>query len=1600
MIRWNSIPMGPKLIGLFLLVGLVPLLLVSWVAKDNASTTLMKNSFKHLESIREIKKRQIQNYIEERWHDIRGLASISETMRDEAFKKLETIESNKRQEIEQLFKLFDGQLHSVKDDPYSQQALVDFNQAFVKNSHTVKNQAWKAALKQYQPRLFDISRDNGWTDLLLINPQGDVVFSVLENNDLGLNIPKSTLQTTSLGKAWQSIQTHSGGHAILTDFFPYPPLDNQQAAFMISPTYDTTHSKGNLLGYVAFPILKDSINHILRQRAGLGNSGEVYLVGMVEGVSLYRSDRITKEGIFGSQRSDSYTQKALNGKTGSTLKIGSTGVVELVRYSPLQIQGLNWAIMATIEAQEAITPTSKNNNLKDLFSQYVKEKGYYDLFLIDSRGTLFYSVNEEIDHQTNLVNGPYAHSNFGQLVQKILKTKAPGISDFAPYAPSGGAQSAFLVQPIFQNNTIELMVALKLSHHQLDQIMNQRDGMGKTGETFLIGTQDKHSSFRSSRQIKKGEMGHNVPEYLATIAQEEHSGTNITVDDDGGEMLISHAPLDIPSLNWSILAAMNVSEVKAPVQTLLMTLLWVVLVLAVIVVVLALLTARTMITPIQNLMETTKKIVGGDWSARVDVQGSDEIGKLGTIFNQMTGYTEEQYWLQSSLAQFSEIIQKSGSPKELAQQLVGQLADLLEVGHGAVYVLDTESHRYTLLGSFAYSERKNLSNSFAEGEGLVGQCALERKTILLRNAPDNYITIHSGLGEAKPLTILAVPVLFQNMVLAVVELASFNPISSIQRSLLEKLTTMVGLGLENQFRSKRTQELLTQTQAQAEEMASQQEALKKSNEELHQQAQALKASEEELHQSNEELQQQTQQLQASEVELRTQQEELQTSNDQLTEKSEILKKNQEVLEEARQEIEDKAKALETTSRYKSEFLANMSHELRTPLNSLLILAKNLTENDEGNLNLEQIEAAKIIHGSGQDLLSLINDILDLSKIEAGKLDIYLEDVDIQDFSDEMRSSFSHMATDKGLKLVVEVSEDTPKTIRTDVGKIKQILKNFLSNAFKFSENGQVVLAFKPPPQDRRIASNEYRIVNGKGNNAIALEVTDSGIGISKDKLSLVFEAFQQADGSTSRNYGGTGLGLSISREMAKLLGGELRVQSLEGQGSTFTLLLPKNLQEIPQETIDPPPPEKQIRRKSDNEATLIATRPIKPTPCPTSPDDRNNLRPSDHLLLIIDNDPNFAALACLVSHTKGFKCLIATDGKTGLDLARKHQPCGIILGLEIPGLDGMTLLLQLKEEADTRSIPVYLTSSLDPDMEALQKGAMGHLNKPVQKEAFEEVFEKIRHLSGTGKRRILLVEDDKLTRNLIADLLHIDLAEVTAVGTGEEATNLLKQKLFDCMVLDLGLPDISGFDLLERITRSEEIPHLPVIVYTGKDLSREEQEQLHCFSDSIVIKGAHSEERLLDEVTLFLHSATEQLSSKQQAMIQKIRDPKLLFKDKTVLVVDDDMRNAFALKRVLRLKGLQVLIAANGKKALGLMNEHPDIDVVLMDIMMPEMDGYETMQEIRKQKRFQTLPILALSAKAMIEDRKKCLKAGANDFLPKPVDMDRLLAMLRLWLYR
>jgi HAMP domain-containing protein/CheY-like chemotaxis protein len=1011
--------------------------------------------------------------------------------------------------------------------------------------------------------------------------------------------------------------------------------------------------------------------------------------------------------------------------------------------------------------------------------------------------------------------------------------------------------------------------------------------------------------------------------------------------------------------------------------------------------------AANLTTQVRAIAEVSTAVTQGDLTRSIAVEAQGEVAALKDNINEMirnlkdtTQKNTEQDWLKTNLARFTRMLQGQRDLSTVAQMVLSDLAPLVDAQQGVFYVNGSNNGQplMKLLAGYAYKKRKNLANEFKPGEGLVGQCIVEKERILLTNVPSDYVYIASGLGEATPLNIVVLPVLFEGDVKAVIELASFNRFSETHITFLDQLTESIGIVLNTIAANSRTEDLLQQSQSLASELQSQQDELKKTNERLEQQAESLRESEELLKRQQEELQQTNEELQEKATLLAKQ-------------KAEVEAKNAEV-EEARWAMEEKAEQLALTSKYKSEFLANMSHELRTPLNSMLILSRQLAENSDDNLTPKQVQFAETIHSSGADLLSLINDILDLSKIESGMMAIDVSEVPFENVLEQLDRSFHQVAQDKGLEFVLEGTQSLPPTMQTDEKRLQQILKNLLSNAFKFTESGKVSLRVETVEKGGHFIQEALN----RADEVIAFSVIDTGIGIPAEKQRIIFEAFQQADGTTSRKYGGTGLGLSISREIARLLGGEIRVSSTPGEGSTFTLYLPRVYN--PATTPASPthedgagsvsgngngwPPAGAPARTSETSSLSLS----EASEAEIVRDDRATIQPGERVVLIVEDDASFANILLDLAHEKGFKGLVAMRGETALMLARKFKPDAITLDIKLPDRDGWTVLDRLKHDSQTSYIPVHIITGEEQRQRALKLGAFTHLQKPVSREDLVSAFDSITAFVQRRVKRLLVVEDDDVQRMSIVELIGNGDVVTTAVASGEEALTSLQSEQFDCMVLDLKLPDMTGFELIEKIQTDLGQQQLPIIIYTGKELTEKEETQLRKVTDAIIVKEASSPERLLAETALFLHRVEANLPEPKRRMLEQLhrRDPVLA--RKKVLIVDDDVRNIFALTSALESHNMEVVHAENGLDAIELLRQTPGIHVVLMDIMMPGMDGYETMRAIRKINRFQSLPIIALTAKAMKADRDRCIEAGASDYISKPLDVDQLLSLLRVWLYR
>ncbi|MBV9998559.1 MAG: response regulator, partial [Verrucomicrobia bacterium] len=1009
--------------------------------------------------------------------------------------------------------------------------------------------------------------------------------------------------------------------------------------------------------------------------------------------------------------------------------------------------------------------------------------------------------------------------------------------------------------------------------------------------------------------------------------------------------------------------------------------------------------AATLTTQLRAISDVATAVTKGDLTRSITVEAQGEVAQLKDTINEMirnlrdtTLKNSEQDWLKTNLAKFTRMLQGQRDLMTVGRMILSELAPVVNAQQGVFYIAGSDDpgatetggrnrDRIRLLASYAFQDVHSVREAFQAGEGLVGQAVLEKQRILLNEAPANYVSIFSGLGAAMPVNIIILPVLFEGQVKAVIELSSFQRFSPTHQAFLDQLTESIGIVLNTIEANSLTEDLLKQSQSLTNELQSRQLELQTTNLELEQKARQLVERNAEVERKN----------------------------------REVEAKNREV-EQARQALEEKAAQLALTSKFKSEFLANMSHELRTPLNSLLILADQLAGNPEGNLLSKQVEYAKAIHGSGKDLLRLINDILDLSKIESGTVTLDIRPVILNDIRNSVERTFRHVAQSKGLTFLIEFDPRLPATLQTDAHRLEQVLKNLLSNAFKFTDRGRVSLRVAPvrePWMANHVALRE-------ASEVVAFSVTDTGIGIPPEKQAIIFEAFQQADGSTSRRYGGTGLGLAISRELACLLGGEIVLTSTVGFGSTFTLYL----------AVDAPGSAlagRHFNRRSEGDITapLRIAAPVsngRSVPLPANDpgreqedaadadagrleaaltDDRFNLLPGDRSLLIVEDDPAFRPLLSEIARAQGFKYLLAPDGRTALTLIDDYKPDAVSLDISLPHVDGWRLLDRLKSDLGTRHIPVVIISAHDEPQRGLKHGALRCLTKPVSRDQVEQAFREVGDFIDRPVKRLLVVEDNDAQRLGTVELIANPDVEVTTATDAEAARTLLAQQEFDCLVIDLRLPgQISGRELLEELRNQPRFRHLPIVVYTAKELAPSEEARLHQLARSIVLKDVRSPERLLDQTTLLLHTALEDLTHYQQQLLRTVHSDKAVLAGRKVLLVDDDIRNVFAMTSVLERYEMEVIPTENGREALEELDKRPDVDVVLMDIMLPEMDGYEVTQIIRRQERFRGLPILALTAKAMKGDREKCLEAGCSDYISKPVDTEQLLSVLRLWLHR
>ena len=959
------------------------------------------------------------------------------------------------------------------------------------------------------------------------------------------------------------------------------------------------------------------------------------------------------------------------------------------------------------------------------------------------------------------------------------------------------------------------------------------------------------------------------------------------------------------------------------------------------------------------IQDIADEISSGDYKIRVNDAQDDDLGSLSVALNKMAESLDVSFtqlyhkeWLQSGIAGLNEIMVGEKTIDQLTNDTVQFIAEFTNSQVAAFYLI--EEGRLKLTGSFAIDDQSK--RQFINlGEGVAGQSAQSGKPILINDISEDNFIISFASGNVKPSSIAAIPIPHEYKLVGLLEIGSLTPISSTVMDFMASIVNNIGIALYTSQIRKKQQELLEETQAQAEELQNQHS---------------------ELENLNTELETQTEKIQASEEELRVQQEELLQSNQELEERSRLLEEKNQIIVERNLDIQQKSEQLELSTKYKSEFLANMSHELRTPLNSILLLSRLMSENKE--LDKEQVEYAGVIQSAGKGLLSLIDEILDLSKIESGKMDLELRSVTLKEINNDLQSLFAPVAKEKGIDLQLIIDPLAPEIIVTDKLLLEQILKNLLSNALKFTAKGSVILNISHP----------------ENSNSIQFSVKDTGIGIPKDKQNQVFEAFQQADGSTRRKFGGTGLGLSISRELAKLLGGEIRLVSTPGAGSEFIVLIPVSktntnfikqpeVPEIEKEELAAPNP---VRFRSSVVPLEIE-------------DDRNNLMEDDRIILIVEDDTVFAKALLDYTRKHNYKGIVAVRGDQGIEMAAIYKPIAILLDIQLPVKDGWEVMEELKADPATRHIPIHIMSSMEVKKESMLKGAVDFINKPIALDDMNQIFKKLEDALSRHPKKVMIIEENPMHAKALGYFLSNFSINSEISGTVTEGINLLNKKEVDCVILDMGIPEQNAYETLEKVKSSPGLENLPIIIFTGKNLSKGEENKIKQYADSIVVKTAHSYQRILDEVGLFLHLVEDNKKTTNTTRTKTLGGMDEVLKGKTVLIADDDVRNIFSLTKALEKHHMHIVSAIDGKDALKILDENPQVDIVLMDMMMPEMDGYESTSNIRRNPKYKQLPILAVTAKAMMGDREKCIKAGASDYISKPVDIDQLISLLRVWLY-
>ena len=1408
-----ALTLRARLIIFYLALGLIPILAGTAFMLDRMEDTIIKQATRDLEGRRDSKLLSL-----ERWFETR-IANVS--------------------------MLSDSRI--VVD-------LVNEYEAIDLGSPEAVNATFEESVARYGDYMRRFTDLYGFEDIFVIDLTGRILYANVAEQLIGRSIVRGELSDGSVASAFSTAV--EAGDAV-TDMVVNQRTDGRAVMYIASRIDEEGMPQGVVVGRLP----RETLRSIMTERAGLGETGDAYLVaedGLARSDLTFGRSAQGETDVLISRVQSEAVSRALAGNAETLPQTDYRGAAVIASFTDLDIPGLDWALVVKVDENEILQPVQSLRNSLIIFIAFAAAIILaLSFFLADAISVPILRLTQQVQRIAR-----------GDLTERITEGREDEIG--------------------------QLSVAL-------NEVVDTERALATTALRIAEG------DFSSAELIERGEA--------------DQLGTAI----------------------------------------------------------------NQMVDTLSRAARQAAAVADGDYAQ--DVTPASEKDALGTALERMTASLRassaeqaQQRWLQGAIARINDVVLGEEDVQQLAQRVIEAISELLDARVGAFYTVeDTEEPRLTLMGTYAYTKRKNLSSSFAFGESLVGQAALERQQILISSVPEDYIRVTSGLGDAIPTHVCVTPFIYENRVLGVIEVATLGSLNDQSLTFLDRIAPAVATAFEVAQSRSALREQQGALQASNEELSAQSERLLNSQQELEKQQRALERS-------NRELEEQAKELAASEAELQRQQASLEVANADLERNNAALETQKEQLDSIRINAEAQAEALARSNRAQSDFTNRLSHELRTPLNSILLISKSLAGNRDKNLTDAQTRELDMIHESGSNLLDLINEILDHSKIEAGRLEVRPALARVSELARLTRDQFSHMAADQHLEFEVDVADSAPPEIVTDAQRLMQVIKNLVSNALKFTTEGGVFVRFAALDNEQA----EQLGVARRGDEML-LTVRDSGIGIAEDQQALIFDAFRQVDSGDSRRYGGTGLGLNITKQLIGLLGGSISVKSTPEVGSTFYVVLPAALAGAQEERALPSAGTRgHFIEAGHRDGGLAAL------PEPLF-DERDLIDDESSVILVIEDDRHFAELLQKEVRSEGFMTLLALDGEAGIALAREFEPKGVLLDLQLPRMDGWSVLQALKADLQTRHIPVHIISVEERTPRGLNMGAIGHLTKPVQPEDITQALALITSYSNRSEKWVLLVEDDERVRLDTARAIGNDTVSIKEVSTGAEALEALGQRDFDLIVLDLGLPDMRGVEMLDAAV-AQGIALPPVIVNTVSELSEEQEMKLREYSESIIVKDVRSHERLIDEVALFLHRVVAELPEDKRSLISHMHSANEPLQGKTVLIAEDDMRTLFVMTKVLAEQGLIPIKAENGLRALEIARERSDIDIFLMDIMMPLMDGYEAISALRELEAYGDTPIIALTAKAMKEDRARCLEAGASDYLSKPVEQNTLLSLMRVWL--